>query len=96
MIIFFENDITLNFVTQAAIMLCMPTLSVRFGDVIRTHRKRRNLSQENLAALANLSRAYVGLIERGAVQPSIEIIDKLAQALGERVSDLMREAEENG
>jgi len=37
----------------------------RFGERIRTLRKRASLSQEELAAACKLHRTYVGAVERG-------------------------------
>lgn len=71
----------------------MSEVTVRFGMVIRSHRQGRGLSQGALAALADVDRSYLGEIERGAVSPSIDTIHKLANALGENLSDLLRECE---
>lgn len=52
------------------------------GDNVRNLRKERKLSQEKLAELANVSRNYISMIERGeAKNISEEIIQKLAWGL---------------
>jgi transcriptional regulator with XRE-family HTH domain len=56
-------------------------LSAKFGEVIRELRKERNLSQEELANKADVHRTYVGMIERGEKNITIENIQKLAKAL---------------
>ncbi|MFD2644278.1 helix-turn-helix domain-containing protein [Pseudomonas japonica] len=53
-----------------------------FGKVLRERRKLAGLSQEQLAAEADIQRNYVSLIERGVNQPTITVIFKLAAALG--------------
>jgi transcriptional regulator with XRE-family HTH domain len=61
------------------------------------HKARRpeaaGVSQEALAAQADLHRNYVGLLERGKQIPSILVVEKLAAALGTTMSSLMREVE---
>jgi len=53
----------------------------RFGLTIKNWRARSGISQEELAWRAGLHRSYVADIERGARNPSLESIEKLARAL---------------
>lgn len=53
-----------------------------FGDLVRKQRGLRGISQDELAGRAGLHRTYVADIERGARNPSLESIDKIAKALG--------------
>lgn len=71
----------------------MSAIGVRVGVVIRAMRKRRGLSQEALAALANINRTYLSEIERGLAVPSIVTLDKLAGALGEKLSAIVVQCE---
>jgi transcriptional regulator with XRE-family HTH domain len=48
---------------------------------LRRLRVRRGLSQEALAVDADVDRSYVGRIERGVENPTVETLDKLAAAL---------------
>ena len=59
----------------------MSELSIFFGQLVRKHRKERNISQEQLALLCNMDRSYLGRIERGEVNPTLEKIYELAIAL---------------
>ena len=68
-------------------------LSAAFAEVIREQRAKQGLSQEDLAHDADLHRTYVGLIERGLRNPTIEVGHALALALGTTLSDLIRRAE---
>ncbi len=61
--------------------------------VIRRHRIRRGLSQEALAEAAGIHHTYVGLVERGKRKPTIEVAERLATALNEKLSALVAEAE---
>jgi len=63
---------------------------VRFGNRVRELRKRKGLSQEGLALESGLDRSYVGGVERGERNISLENIEKLAKALGVTVAALMR------
>lgn len=60
------------------------------GERVAKSRKALDLSQEELAERAGLSRAYISLIERGeATNISTKILDSLAVALGVPVTNLM-------
>lgn len=54
------------------------------GAVIRQERKQRGLSQESYAALCELSRAYVGEVERG--EANISFCTLLALSKGLNIS----------
>jgi transcriptional regulator with XRE-family HTH domain len=64
-----------------------------FGRVLRTLRKERGLSQEELALEADLQRNYVSLIERGINQPTVTTIFKLALAPKVRPSEVIARVE---
>lgn len=49
----------------------------------------RALSQEALAVDAGVDRSYVGRIERGVENPTVETLDKLASALGVPPAELL-------
>ena len=68
----------------------MDSVLVRFGNRVRELRKRKGLSQEGLALESGLDRSYVGGVERGERNISLENIEKLAKALGVTVAALMR------
>ncbi len=72
----------------------MHPLQQQFGLVLRRRREAAELSQEALAAQANLHRNYVGLLERGQRMPSILVVQQLASALGTTMSELLAEVEE--
>ena len=69
------------------------SLSAAFAKVLREERLAKGLSQESLAHKARLHRTYVGLIERGLRNPSLDAGHALARALGTNLSQLIREAE---
>jgi transcriptional regulator with XRE-family HTH domain len=55
---------------------------LRFGQRLRSLRKERRLSQEELGFRADLDRTYISGIERGYRNPSLVNICRLASALG--------------
>jgi transcriptional regulator with XRE-family HTH domain len=71
-------------------------LQERFGQVLRERRLAAGLSQEALAANANLHRNYVGLLERGQRMPTILVVQQLATALGTSMTDMLSEVENEG
>lgn len=58
------------------------TLLARFGKSLREARKRRGLTQAQLAALAGVPRLKVIQIERGEASVSIGAYAEVAAALG--------------
>lgn len=51
------------------------------GEFIRTQRKLANLSLRELAAMTDVSNAYLSQIERGMHEPSVRVLRSIAQAL---------------
>ena len=64
-------------------------LQIAFGKAVRAARLEKNLSQEELADLADLHFTYVSSVERGERNISIENIVRLAKALKCQPRDLM-------
>jgi len=57
-------------------------LGVRaLGDFIRSQRRLAELSQRELAKLADLSDAYLSQLERGLHEPSVRVVNGLSSAL---------------
>ena len=69
--------------------LAVVDIRKRLGSNIRRLRTERGLSQEAFADLANIHRTYVSDIERGARNPTITIVQRLGDALGVAVADLL-------
>ena len=60
---------------------------------MRRERVKRSLSQEGLADACGLHRTYIGSVERGERNISIDNIERVAVALEMSPVDLLREAE---
>ena len=69
-----------------------PIYRRKLGDAIRYRRKARKLSQEKLAEHAEVHRNYIGLIERGEQNITIESLVKVTKALKCKVTDVVVEA----
>ncbi|WP_221715633.1 helix-turn-helix domain-containing protein [Sphingobium xanthum] len=61
----------------------------RLGRNLRRLRTERGWSQEEFADRAGIHRTYVSDIERGARNPTITVVEKLATPLGTTVSALL-------
>ena len=72
-------------------ILTMKDVRVRFGRRLRELRTKRKLSQEALSFEANLDRSYIGQVERGECNISLENMAKLAKALGTTLAELLRQ-----
>jgi transcriptional regulator with XRE-family HTH domain len=57
---------------------------------LRTLRRARGLSQEELADRAAVDRTYVSALERCVFGAGIDVVDRLARALGVQTADLLR------
>lgn len=64
------------------------TIQNRFGQRVRMLRKTRNLSQEAFAEKCGLDRTYISGIERGARNPTLSVIELIADGLGLSLNEL--------
>ena len=60
------------------------------GKRIRTSRKAKKISQEQLAEICALSAAHIGHIERGTRIPSLDTIFRISQALDVSLDYVMK------
>jgi transcriptional regulator with XRE-family HTH domain len=56
---------------------------------LRKYRRAINLSQEELAHRAEIDRTYISALERSVYAASIDVVDRLAKALGVEAADLL-------
>jgi len=59
-----------------------------FGQRVQELRKKRNLSQEQLADMSGVHRTYIGMVERAEKNITLRNIKKIAEALGVNIKDL--------
>ena len=67
-------------------------LAVAIGKVLYAQREKRGMTQEAFAELVNLSKNYIGNIERGEYEVSIATLDRIGRVLGIPASVLLKSA----
>lgn len=60
-----------------------------FAAKLRELRHSRGLTQAELARQGHVTTSYVGRLESGGAAPGIDLVDRLAKALGTTVVDLL-------
>ena len=61
----------------------------KFANKLKSIREIRNLSQEQLALICNIDRTYIGRIENLKRNPSLIILQKIADGLEISLSELL-------
>ena len=56
---------------------------------LKKQRQLQGLSQEELAHRAGIDRTYISALERSLYSASIDVVDRLAEALNIEASDLL-------
>lgn len=65
---------------------------IMIGDNIKNLRKKKGITQDNLARKANMPYATLVKIESNVVKkPSVQNVAKIAEALGVRIEDLLKD-----
>lgn len=72
----------------------MNGLAVKFGAQVRAARKSKNISQDQFALLAGIDRSYMGRIERGEINVTLEKVYQIAKALDCEVELLLPQLNE--
>lgn len=67
---------------------------IKIGERIRSLRELSNLTQEELADRANLTKGFISQIERDLTSISLDSLIQLLEALDENLSDFFRETSE--
>lgn len=66
---------------------------VNIGDVIRSYRTQRGLSQGDIERRTGLLRCYLSRVENGHTVPSLETLAKIAEAMDIGLADFFPTAE---
>lgn len=67
----------------------MSELAQLIGCSIRNKRKEKNITQESLALQCGIDRSYMGRIERGEVNITVEKLYEIASAMQISAKDLI-------
>lgn len=62
---------------------------MRIGEWINTYRAENQLSMADFAKKTGVSKAYVGFLEKGTVNPTTKMLSKIANALGMTLQEFM-------
>src|SRR5689334_8662782 len=73
----------------------MVLLRQLLGDVLRRLRLRQGRTLREVSAEARVSLGYLSEVERGQKEASSELLSAICEALGVRMSDLMREVSDS-
>lgn len=60
------------------------------GERIRKLRNQKDWSQEEFADICHVNRSYMGRIERGELNLTLDSLEKVAKGLGTTVSALLK------
>ena len=71
----------------------MLTLRMRLGRAVRRLRKEAGYSQESFADRCGVHRTYMGAVERGQTNISLDNIERIARGLHLTAAQLLAEAE---
>lgn len=64
------------------------------GRNVRRVRVAKGISQERLAFDAGVDRSYLGGMERGDANPTVDVLERLAATLGVPLGELFKEFEQ--
>lgn len=67
---------------------------MKIGERIRNLRQSSNLTQEELASRANLTKGFISQIERDLTSISLDSLAQILEAVDENISDFFRETSE--
>ena len=71
----------------------MTALRAKLGRAIRRLRREAGYSQESFADRCGVHRTYMGAVERGETNISLDSLERIAKGLGMGVGKLLLEAE---
>lgn len=74
-------------------IMATQSLSKSFGEVVRANRSVLSFTQELLAERAGVHATYIGMVERGERNCSLDVASEIAKALNTSLSKLIEEAE---
>lgn len=74
----------------------MASLATKFGRTVRALRKAAGYSQEDFADYVGVHRTYMGTLERGQGNPTLDMIGRIAHALHISIAALFEAVEGDG
>lgn len=72
----------MTYCRQESVMIMQKDSRLLLGQRVRSLRKSKNLSQEELARISHVDRTYITSLENGHRNVSILLIQKICEGLG--------------
>lgn len=66
-----------------------------YGERLRTLRRERGFTQEEVALCAEITTSYYGQLERGTANPTIGMLEKICGVMGISLVDIFTETDTN-
>lgn len=66
-----------------------------YGERLRTLRRERGLTQEEVAIRADITTSYYGQLERGTANPTVGLLEKICGVMGISIADIFSESNTN-
>lgn len=66
-----------------------------YGERLRTLRRERGLTQEEVAMRADITTSYYGQLERGTANPTVGLLEKICCVMGISITDIFSESNTN-
>jgi len=60
-----------------------------FAERLRQLRRSRGMTQRDLARESHLTESYISRLENGAIAPGIDLVARIARALGSPIGELL-------
>lgn len=68
----------------------MNTISSKLGQNLKNIRTKKGISQGDISRKLSMDRGYISSVENGKRNPTLSTLEKIAQALGVGVDDLIK------
>jgi transcriptional regulator with XRE-family HTH domain len=68
----------------------MTDISKQFGKRVKEIRLKKKMSQGDVAKVLKVHRSYVSGIERGVRNPSLKVIERVANAFGVNIEEVIK------
>lgn len=65
----------------------------KIGAVLQEARRKKGMTQEQLADKADFHRTYIGFMEQGVYSPNLYSLSKIVKALDIKLSDFLKKVD---
>lgn len=77
-----QNVSTMSNDAERTLTPAVQMFRIQVGSVLQKHRLQHVLTQADVAEMVGLSLKYLGEVERGEANPSLDVIARIAHTLG--------------